>query len=238
MRLSEQRLPRQITGGWRTHSRDRPYPQLQSCSRNSDWEHENQQCLLHIGSPPRLFSSAGNCCNQAIAQVCAVYSPHPRVCLTVATLSDMRDETEFLLGSGRVPTCAGGLRPSDWQLLAGSGRADGCSSGDGTATANSSSRVAARRRRKLWLGNASAGIKQNGDLVSGPALRALEIHQYRAVSRLCRHFPAKGNVENATTFPQTPSQSVHGAARQRTFWRTNGSPALDAARNGPRARRC
>ena|ERR1035441_6898920 len=47
MRLSEQRLPRQITGGWRTHSRDRPYPQLQSCSRNSDWEHENQQCLLH-----------------------------------------------------------------------------------------------------------------------------------------------------------------------------------------------
>src|ERR1022692_5038476 len=65
MRLSEQRLPRQITGGWRTHSRDRPYPQLQSCSRNSGWEDENQQCLLHIGSPPRLFSSAGNCCNQA-----------------------------------------------------------------------------------------------------------------------------------------------------------------------------
>src|ERR1039457_4556491 len=97
-------FPGKLRAGGAPIPRDRPYPQLQSCSRNSDWEHENQQCLLHIGSPPRLFSSAGNCCNQAWVLKNSLFVPNrqnlgDRKCLPNPRRSivGLPDEILFLL---------------------------------------------------------------------------------------------------------------------------------------------
>jgi hypothetical protein len=45
--------------------------------------------LGHENLFDQSYSTSHNCCNQAFSPACAVCSPHPRVCLTVATPSDI-----------------------------------------------------------------------------------------------------------------------------------------------------